>query len=373
MRIVPRQLEKRGQEAAPVVEPEQPQYNLPIAAHELGHAARFEGRRFPGLRHALERGLRWGGLGGEISAVVQGRPLLAAGMAGLRNLPELVEEAGASLRADKALREAGVSPEDLSASRKHLLHAGSTYLGGALGEAGGIAGSAALSKKLISLIRSGQIPPEAIRGPVGAGLLLPPLIGTAAGAGLANIGYNKRMQKGPSTDMATIEKMRQAMGVKAGLHRAAEVGEGKNFGGGGAYIHKLPDLVNEPSEEEIEETTKLLHGGTEDQVRDIINRGGIMLSAIHPKKKTAAAEEKKPSLAHRVGKKLGLGALSTAVAAPIVFATLPKGTREAVYGKIREIGGKLTKKAQKDETALGSRETLAQAHHWSSLASALVR
>lgn len=370
MRIVPRhELEKLGQEPALEEKPEPVRYSLPIAAHEMGHAASYEGRRFPGLRHALERGLRWGGLGGEISGVIQGRPLLAAGMAGVRNLPTLVEEAGASLRANKALKESGMSPEDLSASRKQLLHAGATYLGGALGEVGGIAGSAALAHPLYRAAERLDSPDVAGTG--GLGLLALPFVGAGVGASLAGIGFKKRMRGAPLAPVDKLDQLRQAMGVKARIHRLAEEGEGKDFGGGGAYVHTEPDLVSAPSREEKSEFQKMLHQGTPEQVKEIIDRGGILLSSVKPPKakKKMAEAKKKPSLIGRVGKKIGLGALSTAVAAPIVLATIPKEYRQRMFGAIKE---RLTKKAQKNETISPSRAKLAQAQHWSALASALV-
>jgi len=318
---------------------------------------------------------------------------MAAGMAGLRHLPTLVEEAGASLRGLKAMKESGqYSPEELKSARNLLLHAGGTYLGGALGEAAGAAGAA----KLWPALRKARLDPQG-SGAISAAL---PLAGLSLGSGLPHIGLKKHMRGGSLISPEQAEEMRTAMGAKAGLHRLGPVGS-KAIGS--AYARFDPESLHTPSDKEIAELGKIVHKGTPEVGQDIVNRGGVLLEPLKPLKKAAEAKkepERKP-FSHRLVKKLGLGALSLGVAAPIIYASLPptakQKVRERLGGAFSKVTGKIAIKhvpAEKFRAAglhPGStdykrvieiaknagvldlrHEKLASDQHWSAVAAALV-
>jgi hypothetical protein len=392
------ELEKLGKEEAKKPSAV-PLFSAPVLAHELGHASRQEERKYPGLRRALETGIQLGGFGGMIAGIATGRPLLAASMAGIGKLPVLVEEAGATIRGLKALKESGkYTPEELVKARNVLLHAGATYLGGALGRAGGAALGAALVKGNLSK----SLDPDAARAVVG-GAIAAPWIAPMIGASLAGIGLIKHIDKGPTLKSDRAEQLRKQMAVAAILNRLKD----KHKEEAGFYMPPDPDALHilTPRKSIESALQSITHGESKAKIKKSLDIGGVFVPSIKKtKSKTAAAKkEKKPeqkSFGRRLGKKLGLGAVSLGVAAPIVAAAIGKKGRGKVVDALKRAVSKSSpatgripidelegagyqvfrpqafnphrmniKKSSADTLP---HEKLSEAQHWASVAAALV-
>ena len=138
-------------------------------AHELGHTmapewlitrlAKKVMKNTGGAEGGEILGNRAGILASGLQGLAQkeGLPLKAqlalAALPVLPNLPTLIEEARASLNADRLLRESGVTPEELKQSRKDNLLAYSTYLANPVVNAGTLAATAVLGDQYQKYIR----------------------------------------------------------------------------------------------------------------------------------------------------------------------------------------------------------------------------
>jgi hypothetical protein len=319
------ELEKLGKEGK---KPEpKPLFSAPVTAHEFGHASRHDERKYPGLRHAIETGVRLGGFGGMVGSILAGRPLLAASMAGVGQLPTLVEEAGATMRGLKALKESEkYDEEELKRARNVLLHAGATYLGAALGRVG----TAALAGHLVKASPSSEKLEAGIVGTI----MGPAGLGPQLGAALAGIGLHQHIDSSPTITARDAEQLKKQIGSVAVFNRLKD----KHKKDAGFYLPPDPDrlgllLSKENLEKMIRDAT---HKGTTGQARKSVDIGGVFVPAIKKtKSKTAAAKKPKKeekSFGKRLGKKLGLGAASLAVAAPIAALAMGKKNR----GKIKD-------------------------------------
>jgi len=260
-----------------------------------------------------------------------------------------------------------------------------------LGEAAGAAGAA----KLWPTLREKELDFPAF---MAAGIL--PTLGNQLGRHVGHIGYKKRIRSGPMVSAEQAEAMRKAVGAKAGVYGLSP----KNKALGSAYLRVDPDSLRPlPSESSIAALGKLVHEGTPEIGRNIVDRGGILLEPLKPLKKAAEANEQPPrkSFGRRLAEKVGLGALSLGVAAPIIYASLPEAhkqkVREGLGGAFSKMTGKMTGKlvpAEKFRAAglyPGStdykrvieiaknagvldlrHEKLASDRHWSAVAAALV-
>jgi len=345
-------------------------FRAAVLAHELGHATDFEGRRLPALRKAIERGMWLGGQGASILGIARGRPI-AAGLGDLvADLPTLTSEGVASLRGYKALKGTGAyTPEQLANIRNTLLSAGSTYAGRTLMDVGQSAGMAALQRagKLEDLVSAG--------GPLV--IALPFLAKAGVGAGLGAL-FSRTAKKNPLLEEAKAEDLRQQMGVKGQIYKGAP----KLLEDNALY---LPPGQHEGwFRKSVEQDLGRLLAGrpSKKTVRQLMEEGGVVMPLSKPpkEKKAEAEQPKKKSLIGRIGKGIGLGAVTLGTGAGILAASDPEATKE-VYQTVK--GWRLAKGSLKDlgralknmklgSAAPASCEKLSSAH-WPTLAKVLVK
>jgi hypothetical protein len=186
-------------------------FRASLLSHELGHAQDFEARKFPRLRNIGDSAASLGGTLAGISGEISGRPGLAAIGTLLREAPTLVNELAASTNAMRALKEHGMSEEDLRKVRNSLLLAGGTYGTAAAASVGGAALSAHLTRRI------GKSFP--IAGLVLGHLALP----------LAHKAYVASSKKSPVFSVDEGKRLRSEMGTTADIYRAArDVGKVEN-------------------------------------------------------------------------------------------------------------------------------------------------
>jgi hypothetical protein len=350
-------------------------FRAAVAAHEMGHATDFEGRRAPGLRRALERGLWLGGKGSSLLAQARGRPLMAAVGQLAAGAPELYSEGTATFRGLKALKESGkYTPEEMKKMRNTLLWAGGTYLAPRLVDAGFAAGGAALQKyrpDITSHIsRQVEESPDAALGLAlgygGAKRLAKILVGAPFGAGFVS-----SSKKAPPMTPSEAEVLRKQMGVGAQIYEAEPevIGENAAYMPGGQNY----GMFKKPKEEMLGELLAAEEdkGKQKARIKQILTEGGIIL----PKQKTGAEREewkkKPPSLGKRIAKGVGLGALTLGTAGGLIAASDPALTKKVVQ-TVKEHGLKGLKTLKLASAEPPACETLSRAH-WPTLAKVLVK
>ena len=370
------------------------EYSAPISAHELGHAHNYEHSLSPTLKAGIEGGARWGGRLGEIASIIRSKPGLAALTSGLANLPNLVEEGRASLKGYKALKESGrYTPEELAKSRGTLLRAGGTYLAGSLADVG--------SAALMALPQLRDVPPH-----------LKLVAGMLPGQLASHYLYKSMMRQGTEAPRLTskeTEALKKQMELSVPIHRGSRV---MAEGGGAAYVEPDQDsIIPFLRRLQVMGVKSLKHKGTDQEAKDILRGGGVLLPVMGEyertvkkwdkgKKKTAAKDDK-PDVGKRIKKKLKRGLISAAIAAPIAYAALGKRGRSGLKRLIKNRGSSsysapvprlkvvrkeldvsdLNRQIHELNTSLhkkGSAETLpheklAMMRHWSSVAAALVK
>lgn len=179
------------------------QYNLPLAAHELGHAQIYERSKLPkSVRDNLPGITRLGTLTGALGAAGAGSPVGAGVLTAVGELPTLIEEGRASLRGLKALREEGkITPQEYGASKKFLGKAFGTYAARSLGTVGALSSLGIWDKypgaaTLLSLSSAGL---------------------GVAGSSLLKKSLSKDIKHLPMGDLRRTEQLRDRMGVTAGI------------------------------------------------------------------------------------------------------------------------------------------------------------
>lgn len=229
-------------------------YRTAIAAHEMGHARDYETSSVPRLRTAL-RAL--GPLAGTIGGLVlahKGHRGLGALAAGAGFVPMLADEAIASFKGMKTLRERKkFTPEQLSGMRNQLLKAFGTYAATTAGVAGAVAA---------------------------AGTKMPHEIPMLAG-GLTALGLGAHMaatlEDTPKENMKSLDQMRKGMGVKAGIYER-QVLPHEGLGGrwselGAFYTQPLKSkIMRVLAEKELGDMIK-----NQKKLDKVIAEGGVVL------------------------------------------------------------------------------------------------
>lgn len=130
-----------------------------ILSHEMGHAElqkSLPGRLSQGVLARSAPILA--GAAGVLGGAATGKKSVALGVPLMMNVPQLANEAAASIKGHRFLRDAGASKEDLSGARKEMLKNYSRYAGLAgMGALGGLVGLS-LNKKLAAARKRMTVP-----------------------------------------------------------------------------------------------------------------------------------------------------------------------------------------------------------------------
>jgi len=349
-------------------------FQAAILAHELGHARDFETRRVPNLRKAVESGVEWGGRIGSVIGVMRGSPGVAAISRGISQIPALVDEATASYTALKELEKTkGFTTAEHKKMRRHLLSAGATYLGQAAVQTGMAAGAAAAVNYKAD--------------PLAA---LP--LGLAASLGVG-IGLGKLMQhvgkNSPVITPAQGDRLKKQMQVQAGIYRGKQ-----NLQGVAAYVTKYPGKLTRDMRLKV--ISSMLPGkqkNTMNAAKRMLREGGIIVSPQELARKVdrtrrwplmqKAAAEKKPRLAGRIAKGVGLGAVTLGTAGGIAALALGKHERRLIgsqikrylakRGLVKAVGKKAAGAVEASGKATQAVLQKTSASPWSTLGSAVAR
>ena len=228
-----------------------------IAAHEMGHAQDYERTRIPGLRTAGRVIGPIAGFAGGVAVSRKVHPLAGAGVAALGMAPMLADEAIASFKAMKELRNSKkFSQDEIKKMRGQLMRAGGTYLSSAAGLSGA---AAALGRGKPDLAELSLI----------AGSLGSLGLATSMAAGL---------EEAPKSDKAQLEALRKQMGIKGSLYRAKEI-PGRGMGGrwselGAFYMPKTKSkLWRMYQERNIGDLVE----GEPKKLQKLLSEGGVVL------------------------------------------------------------------------------------------------
>lgn len=198
------------------------------------------------------------GMVGGAMAAIKNRPGLAALATGAGFLPILAEEAGASFRGMRALRESGkFSEEELRKARNTLYKAFGTYLSTVAGITGSIAGLGARS-------RVGRILGEAA-----------PALGSLGALGLAAAAAAS-IEGSPKLTKEDAEKIRAGMGVKAKIYPSSAKEEGGRWKELGAFY--MPPTKNKIVQM-LAERGVGKHVPSQKDMKKMFEEGGVV---VHP-------------------------------------------------------------------------------------------
>jgi hypothetical protein len=244
-----------------------------LLAHELGHAQSAERTKYPKLRSALEAASVLGGAVGGAAYMLKGRPIPAAIASTMIMAPTLIEEARASIKGVRALKNTNsFSTKELKAMRGQLLSAYGTYAA----VAGGLVGSTAAWAKAIQGKKNSHW----------HALLSPASLLTAE---ILKKGLVKRFRgqgnRTPIIRSADAKTLRGAMKVKAGIYNGKP-----NLPGTALYVRKNKFKSDNIRKAFASEIAKLLKDGDKKQresaARKMLREGGVIVSPSKLKRKS---------------------------------------------------------------------------------------